>query len=118
MPATTTFVSGDDQLTEQGQQIVNQLIPILQRLPNKVEIVGHTDVNMVNDQGRFGSNWHLSLARAYRVSQYLQSEGYSRTLLTTGRGTADNDLLPKNLPDQVRNELARRVDIRLLLTTP
>lgn len=118
LPVTTTFEPGNDRLSATGDEMIKQLTPILIRLPNKIEVTGHADSNMINSDGRFGSNWHLSLARASAVTASLQRYGYKDGLLTSGRGTEDMDLLPKNLPDNVRNEMARRVDLRLRLVSP
>lgn len=113
-----TFSSGKDTLSESGQVLVARLVPLLQTFPNQIEIVGHTDSNPVDTDGIFGSNWHLSLARAQTVATALKESGYMGNLIVLGRGTADKDLLPKNLPDSVRNGMARRVDIRLGLMQP
>jgi chemotaxis protein MotB len=118
LPAAITFRPADDYLSAQGETIVQQLAPILMRLPNTVMIVGHADANMVNSDGRFGSNWHLSLARANAVADALKMAGYRQNLEVIGRGTLDSEMLPKNLPEQVRNELARRVDLRLGVVEP
>lgn len=118
LPATTSFEAGDDRISAAGRVLISQLAPILSRLPNVLEVVGHADSNMVNSDGRFGSNWHLSLARSLAVAESLQKAGYGSLPAVRGRGTADMDLLPKNLPEPVRNEMARRVDLRLRLTQP
>jgi chemotaxis protein MotB len=118
LPADAAFQSGGDTLSANGEAIVQQLIPVLVRLPNAVSVVGHADANMVNNDGRFGSNWHLSLARAQSVAVAMRDGGYTRDLKVTGRGTLDSEILPKNLPGDVRNELARRVDLRLGIVEP
>lgn len=118
LPVSTTFKLADDGLSERGRSILARLVPILAPLPNMIEVVGHTDENSLSDDRRFGSNWHLSLARAYSVANAMADLGYSQALAVTGRGATDINLLPKNLPSEVRNEMARRVDLRLTLAKP
>lgn len=117
-PADLTFTPGDDKLSSQGERIANALAPFLAKLSNSVEAIGYTDPTLVNTDGRFGSNWHLSLARAYAVAHALNDAGYRQNIAIRGRGTMDSDLLPKNLPDTARNDVSRRVDLRLYLQQP
>jgi chemotaxis protein MotB len=98
--------------------MIDHLAPFLAQLPNTVEIVGHADPSLVDNNGRFGSNWHLSLARAQAVAVALADNGYNAHVDVHGRGSSDLGLLPKNLPDDVRNQKARRVDIRLHVMQP
>lgn len=117
-PADLTFTPGNDEMSSQGLHIATALAPFLGKLSNAVELIGYTDPSLVNTEGRFGSNWHLSLARAYAVAHALKDAGYAQNIAVRGRGTIDDDLLPKNLPDAARNGLARRVDLRLYLQQP
>ena len=117
-PADLSFKPGSDEISDQGRRIAAALAPFLGKLSNAVELIGYTDPTMVNTDGRFGSNWQLSLARAYAVSKALNDAGYTASIAVRGRGTIDSDLLPKNLPDETRNGLARRVDLRLYLQQP
>jgi chemotaxis protein MotB len=118
LPSDTAFKPGGSELSDQGKVIIKTLVPFLTQLPNTVEIVGHADPKIVNEGGDFGSNWHLSLARARSVALWLETAGYSHPIDVSGRGASDMDLLPKNLPEAVRNEKARRVDIRLHILQP
>lgn len=113
MPMQASFSSGVAVLSDNGRAIMERLSPLLNQFPNAVEVVGHADPSLVDDSGAFGSNWHLSLARAQAVAAALRRAGYDRKPMVRGRGGTDLDLLPKNLPETVRNEWARRVDIRL-----
>jgi chemotaxis protein MotB len=118
LPASTTFQPGKDVLSPEGVTVVARLAPFLAQLSNNVEIVGHADPSLIDDQGRFGSNWHLSLARAQAVADALVVNGYDAPMAVRGRGTTDMEALPKNLPEDMRNERARRVDIRLHVVQP
>lgn len=113
LPGDSTFLPGDTELSGKGQEVLAALVPILTRLSNKLESIGHTDPTLVNNEKQFSSNWHLSLARAYSVSEALHSYGYGARIEVKGRGATDLDNLPKNLPTPARNALARRVDLRL-----
>ncbi len=118
LPMATSFKPGVATMTSQGEETILRLAPFLSQLSNTVELVGHADRTLVNEEGRFGSNWHLSLARAWETAEALRKSGYTRDMAVRGRGSADADLLPKNLPAAVRNERARRVEIRLHVLQP
>lgn len=118
-PSELCFNPGEATLSDYGKKAARQVAQMLAKLPNTVHIVGHADKTPIGSDGLFSSNWHLSLARAHAVTQALQEEGYTLKIETRGRGTTDADTLPWNLPrdlpEAVRNEKARRVDIHVSL---
>jgi chemotaxis protein MotB len=66
------YASGSATLLPRGRKIIDALAPTLKKLPNKLEIDGHTDPNPISTV-QFPSNWELSGDRANGVLRYLAS---------------------------------------------
>ncbi|HIV71175.1 MAG TPA: OmpA family protein [Candidatus Aquabacterium excrementipullorum] len=88
---TIEFQPGNALLTPNGQHLLDELVPILAKMPGKrFEVVGHTD-----SEGARDANIVLSANRANTVRQYLAAKGIPyASLLTSGAGpdhpVADN----------------------------
>ncbi len=88
---TIEFQPGNALLTPNGQRLLDELVPILAKMPGKrFEVVGHTDADGARD-----ANIVLSANRANTVRQYLAAKGIPyAALLTSGAGpdhpVADN----------------------------
>lgn len=88
---TIEFQPGNALLTPNGQRLLDELVPILAKMPGKrFEVVGHTDADGARD-----ANIVLSANRANTVRQYLAAKGIPyASLLTSGAGpdhpVADN----------------------------
>jgi len=62
-------------LTPRGARVLDVLAPVLRRLPNQIEIDGHT--NQVKVKPKFyPTDWELSAARAVTVLRYLNEHGH------------------------------------------
>src|SRR3546814_10110808 len=57
------FRSGSAELNPNGRKLLQLVASVVQRLPNKVSIAGHTDSTPFRD-GAGHPNWELSLDRA------------------------------------------------------
>ena len=89
------FPSGQTDLNLGGLKVLQHLVPVLESVPHKIIVAGHTDDQDIRSS-RFPSNWELSGARAGSVVRYLQSNGIkSERLAAVGyadtRPLADND---------------------------
>lgn len=73
------FESLSANLTTEAQQMLDQVIPLLSKLPTKFrfDIEGHADSRPVQNVVAFASNWELSAARAGAVVRYLSQKGLS-----------------------------------------
>jgi chemotaxis protein MotB len=103
------YASGSATLLPRGRKIIDALAPALKKLPNKLEIDGHTDSNPIST-AQFPSNWELSGDRASGVLRYLASAHkipYSR--LSSG-GFADTRPVKKG-KDPASFAANRRVEI-------
>jgi chemotaxis protein MotB len=64
------FASGDATLLPGGQRILDALSPTLRKLPNHLDVDGHTDSNPIHT-ARYPDNLALSGDRAMGVERYL-----------------------------------------------
>ncbi len=112
-PASVFFEQGDSRLDDQAKLTLFALADLLKNTANRIEVIGHsTPDNFVNAPRRFPSNWHLSLARALEVLRILQTNGVRVPITAMGRSsTSFNANISRTLTPEVRNRLARRVDI-------
>lgn len=105
------FSSGEASLTVAGQQVVDRLLPVLNKLPDYTIVVeGHTD-NLPIQTARYPSNWELAAGRAGSVVRHLQSRGLNPTRLRAS-GYADTHPLASNASPEGR-AANRRVEITL-----
>ena len=95
------FELGSDDLQDYADEILHSLAPILNEMPNRLSIVGHTDARAFGRPGR--SNWELSAERANSARRTLQQYGYSeeKVLRVIGMAAAlpfdeDDPLDPQN----------------------
>ena len=108
-----------DSLFDFGStEIKAAFIPVLRRmatslntLSGHISIVGHTDDRPIRNT-QFPSNWHLSKARAKKVSDFL-AKYINRTSRLSVSGKADLEPIASNNSSQGRAE-NRRVEIILV----
>lgn len=67
------FDSGKSDLKENSFKTLNYLTGLLNRVPNAINIEGHTD-NVPIRSSTYPSNWELSAARAASVLHYFESQ--------------------------------------------
>jgi chemotaxis protein MotB len=75
------FGSGQAELKPGSKSILEAVAQQVRTLPNPVVIEGHTD-NVPVRGGRFGSNWELSMARAYSVLRFFEEHGVASERLS------------------------------------
>lgn len=107
------FASGRADLKEPARKVLAPIAEELKKLPNDVIIEGHTD-NLPMKNGRYESNWELSMARAYSVLKFMEEQGLSSRHLA-GIGYGDNRPVADNgtIEGRARN---RRIEISLMKT--
>lgn len=104
------FPSGQSDLNLGGLSVLRHLVPILDSVPHKIIVAGHTDTQDIRSS-RFPSNWELSGARAGNVVRYLQSNGIDAARLVAV-GYADTRPLADNSTAEGR---ARNRRVELIL---
>src|SRR3546814_16034216 len=86
------FATGSAQVQSYMRNILRQLGPVFNRLPNSISIAGHTDSIQYATGEREYSNWELSADRANAARKELVAGGMAepkvkRILGQIGRGT-------------------------------
>ena len=109
------FDSGRATLKPGGKQVLKKVADAIQAYENKIiRVVGYTDNVPVAKalQGKYPTNWELSVARATTVVRFLQDAGIPpERMVASGRGeyspVASNDTLEGR-------EKNRRIEIMLI----
>ena len=107
------FASGRADLKEPARKVLAPIAAELKKIPNDVMIEGHTD-NVPVKSGKYGSNWELSMARAYSVLEFMQEQGLPAKHLA-GIGYGDTRPAGDNATIEGRAK-NRRIEISLLKT--
>lgn len=110
LKSNTLFSSGSADINPAFEPILDKIAKALESIPGRIIVSGHTDSSAIRTV-RFPSNWHLSLARASAVGQYMShSADLKARLLPEGRG--DSEPLADNSTADGRAK-NRRVTIEL-----
>lgn len=102
------FEVGSPKINENGKKVINLLAKEIGKLPNSIEIQGHTDSRKYSGSGY--SNWDLSTDRANSTRKYMETHGLWNGQISIVSGYADKDLLNSENPFSQEN---RRVTIYL-----
>lgn len=109
------FAGNRADLQPGGAKILDAIVPPLVKLPNNIEVDGHT--NQLNAKTTYyPSGWELSTARASAVVRYLIGHGLTKNRMTAVGYSDTKPLLPASDPRSV--QLNRRVDVVVLTTLP
>lgn len=76
MNSNILFSSADSELEEEAFPALKALAGVLKKLPNSIDVEGHTDNIPINNE-QFPSNWELSAARAASVVHLFTRYGVS-----------------------------------------
>lgn len=111
-PSQILFDTASAQLKPQFQEILRKLGAELVRLPNAIQIEGHTDNRPISTP-QFPSNWELSTARAASVKRFLIDEFDYNPSKLLAVGYADTQpVAPNDTPENMAHN--RRVEIVIL----
>lgn len=103
------FEVGSAKINPKGEKIIAMLAKEIGKLPNSVEIQGHTDSRKYGKSNSY-SNWDLSSDRANSTRKYMESKGLWNGQISIVSGYADKELVNKSNPFANEN---RRVTIYL-----
>ena len=104
------FPLGSAQMEDSAKTLMALVAQVVQRLPNKISITGHTD-STPYAFGRAYGNWELSADRANASRRELINDGVPPERIDKVVGLADRDPL---VPDDPRSPRNRRISIVLL----
>ncbi|PXF32183.1 hypothetical protein WH50_05470 [Pokkaliibacter plantistimulans] len=111
MGTEALFPSGSAELKEALWPVLSKIGTVLEGTEGRIMITGHTD-NQPIATSKYPSNWHLSLARATAVSDYLTEHAKLKgRLWPEGRGDAEPRFGTTTPEEWAKN---RRVEIDLL----
>jgi len=104
------FDSGSSALKSYAKKILNKITPILNEIPNKLSISGHTDASRYLRSDGY-SNWELSSDRANAARRELVKSGTPISKIARVEGLASKFLLNQEKPFDPAN---RRISILVL----
>jgi chemotaxis protein MotB len=107
---SSMFPSGSADMGEPARKLMALVSQVVQRLPNKVALSGHTDATPFAKTSSYG-NWELSTDRANASRRQLLAAGLPADRIAQVVGVADKDPLVTDDPTSPRN---RRISIVLL----
>lgn len=105
------FATGSAQVQSYMRDILRQLGPVFNKLPNSISIAGHTDSIQYATGEREYSNWELSADRANAARKELVAGGMDETKIKRILGLAASVSLIKDNPAAAVN---RRISIVVL----
>ena len=108
------FEAGNAQPTPRVKRLLQEVAKIVNGLPNRISISGHTDGSSFNGLGGY-SNWDLSSARANSSLRVLLDSGVPDARIAEVSGRAMSDPL---YPDNPHASANRRISIILMREAP
>jgi chemotaxis protein MotB len=105
------FAAGQAAPNSRGRALLLRVAGVVARLPNAVEIAGHTDGTPFKG-GTDRSNWDLSSDRAGATRRLLVESGVSEDRVRAVAGRADRELLVPGRPTDAAN---RRTSILVVM---
>lgn len=105
------FATGRAQVQPYMRDILRELGPVFNRLPNSLTIAGHTDAVQYASGERLYSNWELSADRANAARQELVAGGMEEKKIKRVLGLSSSVSLIKDDPNAAVN---RRISIVVL----
>ena len=109
------FPLGAAKMFERTQALLAKVAQVVNKLPNKIAVTGHTDATPFRSVREGYGNWELSTERALASRRALIEGGLSVDRIARVTGRADKDLLIPEIPGSPRN---RRISIILLRNAP
>jgi chemotaxis protein MotB len=108
------FQPGNGVMYPRTRILLQQVAKIVDRLPNRISITGHTDAAKFEGPGGV-TNWELSAARANSARAVLAAEGIDSDRIFQVSGKAGSDPL---FPDDPYASANRRISILLMSEAP
>lgn len=106
------FDSGDDLISGDGFEILNQIGEKIEDIPNLIVVEGFTD-NVPIQTNKFPSNWELSVARAIGVAKFMIDDiGILEERISVSGFGEQNPIDTNSTPEGRANN--RRIEITIL----
>lgn len=104
------FELGSSRINRETEAAFEKIGAFIAKLPNNVDIVGHTDAKPYASQKGGYSNWELSADRANAARRLLEKGGVDPARFTSVVGRADQEL---RLPGQPFAASNRRITLKM-----
>jgi chemotaxis protein MotB len=108
------FPPGHAEPYERTRLVLEQVSAVIQQLPNRIVITGHTDASPMDGTPGY-SNWELTADRANATRRILQQHGLPGDQISQVAGKAESEPL---FPEDPYLPANRRVSILLLKEAP
>jgi chemotaxis protein MotB len=105
------FSSGSSTLQPYAAQILREIGQVINHVPNRISLSGHTDATPYGGSSQFYSNWELSADRANASRRALNNGGMSEEKVARVVGLSSAVLFDKANP---LNPINRRISIIVL----
>src|SRR5690606_30865498 len=105
------FDLGSAQMRPYALEVMWAMADVLDNVPNKISIYGHTDATPYSDNGGIYTNWELSADRANSARRALVEGGLPDEQLAQIIGMGSSVLFDENNPSSHTN---RRIVIMVL----
>ena len=99
------------QLTQAGEKLLKKMSQVIQAMPNRISITGHTEATNYVESSLTYTNWELTADRANAARRFLMTTNLEVGRVAKVTGRADQELLDPKAPTSPRN---RRITIILL----
>ena len=109
------FENGSSRPNPRAQTLLRAVARVINRLPNRISISGHTSAVAGSNRASAPGDWPLSSARADASRQILQTAGVNTDRIYSVAGKAGSDPLYPDDPSLAGN---RRIAIVLLREAP
>jgi chemotaxis protein MotB len=108
------FDSGSARIKPEAEAAFRQVVDVIKRYPNSIEISGHTDAQPFPTRTGGYTNWELSADRANSARRLIESQGYPSSRIAGVSGKASSDL---RRPDAPLDPSNRRITLKLKFQT-
>ena len=108
------FARSGTELNKTGQKLLRLVAEIVERMPNDLQISGHTTPDDESDADG-ATNWEISISRAVSAQRLLAALGTPEGRFDAVRGSASQMPIDPDKPDFAAN---RRIEVTLLRRTP
>lgn len=107
---SSMFSSGSARILPEAQLAFSKIGAILAKVPNKMDIYGHTDSTQFGSRPGGYSNWELSADRANAARRILEGQGIASDRFLSVVGRADREL---KYPETPNAESNRRISLKV-----
>lgn len=107
---SSMFAQGSAQILPEAQKAFEKIGQILSKVPNEIEIHGHTDSKPYSTRPNGYSNWELSTDRANAARRMLQTFGIDPKRIKSVVGKSSTEL---KIPEDPLAPANRRISLKM-----